>query len=105
MENALGVAVGSGKVVVFRREKSVDTIVGNADAPASERLWLRMTATGGHRFRFAMSLNARDWTNVGEEMDGAYLPPWDRGVRVALSAGGTQGAVARFDFLRITPSR
>jgi hypothetical protein len=75
------------------------------DAPASESIWLRLTARDGHRFRFAMSANGRDWKNIGEEMEGDYLPPWDRGVRVALTGGGTEGTVARFGSLRITPSR
>jgi xylan 1,4-beta-xylosidase len=105
LENALGVAVGSGKVLAFKREKSVDTIVGDVDAPASNSIWLRLTAKDGHRFRFAMSTNGRDWKTIGEEMEGQYLPPWDRGVRVALTGGGTEGAVASFGSLRITPSR
>jgi hypothetical protein len=33
------------------------------------------------------------------------LPPWDRGLRVALTAGGTAGAAARFNSLRIVPAR
>jgi xylan 1,4-beta-xylosidase len=105
LDNALGVAVGSGKVVSFKREKSVDTITGDVDLPKSSSIWLRLTATEGHRFRFAMSANGRDWKQIGEEVDGSYLPPWDRGVRVALTSGGIQGTVARFGSLRITPSR
>ena len=61
-----------------------------------------MTAREGHLYRFAFSDDGRAWTDVGEEVDGAYLPPWDRGVRVALVAGG---AAARFESLRIEPSR
>jgi hypothetical protein len=38
-------------------------------------------------------------------MDGSFLPPWDRGVRVALVAGGARASAARFDSLRIEPSR
>jgi xylan 1,4-beta-xylosidase len=105
MENALGVNVSGMKVVLFKREKNVDAIVGEADAPKSNSIWLRMTATEGHRFRFAMSANGRVWRDLGEELEGQYLPPWDRGVRIALSSGGARGAVARFGSLRITPTR
>ncbi len=38
-------------------------------------------------------------------LEGDYLPPWDRAVRVALTAGGAPGASARFDWLRIEPAR
>ena len=104
-ENALGIALGDSKVFVWRREKNVDADIGATDAPKSPVIYLRMTATGGHRFRFAASANGRDWKNVGEELEGSYLPPWDRGVRVALTSGGAEGASARFDWLRITPTR
>ena len=66
---------------------------------------LRMTARDGHRFRFAVSSDGRRWQDVGEEMDGSYLPPWDRGLRVALTAGGATNASAAFESFRIVPAR
>jgi beta-xylosidase len=104
-ENALGAAVGDGKVVLWRREKNEQRVVASVDAPASATVYLRMSAREGHRYRFQMSRDARNWREVGEELDGAYLPPWDRGVRVALTAGGARGAIGRFGWLRIEPSR
>ena len=104
-ENALGVAVGGGKIIVWRREKNDHKIITTKDAPNSGRVYLRMRARQGHLFRFAFSLNAREWTEVGDELDGSYLPPWDRGVRVALTCGGAEGASARFQEMSITASR
>jgi xylan 1,4-beta-xylosidase len=101
-ENALGVAVDrDGKVIVWRRQKNEQQTVATMETPRSASLWLRMTARGGHLFRFAFSRDGRNWTEVGPELEGEYLPPWDRGVRVALTAGGARGAVARFASLRI----
>ncbi|HEV3468246.1 MAG TPA: family 43 glycosylhydrolase [Pyrinomonadaceae bacterium] len=100
LENALGVSVGGGRVRLWRREKNEHREVASAEAPAGARLHLRMRARDGHRYRFAYSRDGRDWRDVGEEVDGGYLPPWDRGVRVALTAGGGAG---RFGFLRIEP--
>jgi beta-xylosidase len=104
-ENALGAAAGDGKVVLWRREKNEQRILTSVDAPASGNVYLRMSARDGHLYRFALSRDGRNWNDVGEELDGAYLPPWDRGVRVALTAGGARGAVGRFGWLRIEPSR
>lgn len=108
-ENALGLAVGDGRLVLWqrqRREQNVDhREVSSTPAPRGGLLRLRMTARDGHLYRFAVSSDGRGWTNVGEELDGSYLPPWDRGVRVALTVGGAQGAAARFDRLDMTPSR
>ena len=65
-----------------------------------------MIASGGHRFRFAMSPDGKAWQNVGEmDVEGQHLPPWDRGVRVALTVGGTENASAAFDYLRVTDTR
>ncbi|HKQ99029.1 MAG TPA: family 43 glycosylhydrolase [Pyrinomonadaceae bacterium] len=104
-ENALGLSTGDGRVILWRREKKEQRTLATMDAPSARSLYIRMRARDGHRYRFAISSDGRTWKDVGEEIDGSYLPPWDRGVRVALTAGGARGATARFGFLRIEPSR
>ena len=61
---------------------------------------------GGKYLYFAASTDGREWRNIGPNIDleGKYLPPWDRGIRVALLVGGSEGASASFDWLRILPS-
>jgi beta-xylosidase len=105
-ENALGIAVGNGKVIVWRREKGKQQTLATKDAPRRPIVYLRMSARHGDRFQFAVSDNVNSWTGVGDQRDGVngeYLPPWDRAVRVALTAGGARGAAARFDWFRIVP--
>ncbi|HKP14096.1 MAG TPA: family 43 glycosylhydrolase [Blastocatellia bacterium] len=104
-ENALGVAVGGGRVTVWRREKGTDRTLATKDEPRGTSVYLRMTAKGGDRFRFAVSGDGRSWTEVGEAMNGEYLPPWDRAVRVALTVGGATGAAAKFESFRISSIR
>jgi xylan 1,4-beta-xylosidase len=101
-ENALGVGFQNGKIIVWKREKNNHQTISTMDAPRSANLYLRMTARDGYLFSFAVSRNGRRWQPVGAEVSGEYLPPWDRGVRVALTTGGTTGT-ARFGFLRIEP--
>jgi beta-xylosidase len=97
-DGALGVSAGGGKIVVWRREGERVRRVAVAAAPASEVLYLRMTAEGGERYRFAFSANGRAWTEVGGAVDGAYI----EGARVALTAGA---GAARFDWVKITPKK
>lgn len=105
-ENALGIAVSrDGNVTVWKRQKNQHESVTTTIAPKSTSLWLRLTARDGHLFRLAFSGNGLNWIDVGPELNGDYLPPWDRGVRVALAAGGSSGAAARFHSLRIAPAR
>jgi xylan 1,4-beta-xylosidase len=104
-ENALGLSVGDGRITLWRREKKEQRTLETMPAPSAQSLHIRMRARDGHRYRFSYSTDGRDWKNAGEEIDGSYLPPWDRGVRVALTSGGARNAAAWFGYLRIEPSR
>ena len=105
-ENALGAVVDGRNIILWRREKNEQKMVATiTNAVTSPLVHLRMTASDGRRYRFATSADGNRWRNVGEEMDGEYLPPWDRGVRIALTAGGTAGATGKFEWLRIAPTR
>jgi xylan 1,4-beta-xylosidase len=104
--NALGLSVGEGKVTLWRRQKGKHENLATTEVPATKQIYLRLTARQGHKFHFAVSGEGRDWRNIGPDIDleGKYLPPWDRGIRVALLVGGIEGASASFDWLRIVPS-
>src|SRR6266545_2795267 len=103
LANALGVAVGEGKAILWQREKNQNKTVAELGGVIWPSVYLRMTATGGNRFQFAVSSDGREWKTVGETAEGGYLPPWDRSVRVALTVGGVVGAEGRFNSFRITP--
>ncbi|HZG54553.1 MAG TPA: family 43 glycosylhydrolase [Pyrinomonadaceae bacterium] len=105
-ENALGAVVDGRNIILWRREKNEQKMVATiTDAVTSPLVHLRMTADDGRRYRFAVSADGNRWRNVGEQMDGEYLPPWDTGVRVALTTGGVAGAKGKFEWLRIAPAR
>lgn len=104
-ENALGIGLKDGKLIVWKRERKNQQIISTNDAPNRKNLFLKMTARDGHFFKFAVSKDNKTWTDAGAEVDGAFLPPWDRGVRVALYTGGAANASARFGFLRIEPTK
>ncbi|HEX8265565.1 MAG TPA: family 43 glycosylhydrolase [Pyrinomonadaceae bacterium] len=102
-ENALGFGLQNGKIVVWRREKNNHRTLSTHDAPQGNQLHLRLNVRDGLFYSFAVSGDGRNFRNVGNEQNGDYLPPWDRGVRVALTVGGAENAAARFGFLRIEP--
>ncbi|QRN94030.1 family 43 glycosylhydrolase [Archangium violaceum] len=104
-DNALWLAIRSGKVEAWRRQAGKEQVLGGIDAPTTMngKLHLRMRATNGKVFGFAVSADGTTWIDVDAEEEGSYLPSWDQGVRVALVAGGVAGASVRFDSLRITP--
>jgi xylan 1,4-beta-xylosidase len=102
LHNALAILIGDGKVGIVRRQKNKTEEVASVPAPALNKTYLRMTATDGHKFQFAF-WDGKVWKQVGDVavLEGDYLPPWDRGVRVALTSGGAPAASAKFDWLRI----
>jgi beta-xylosidase len=106
-ENALGVSVDNkSAVILWRREKNNYTENVLTDfMPGGGPLHLRMTAREGRLYRFSASVDGRAWKDLGGEVDGSFLPPWDRGVRVALVAGGMMRMPVRFESLRIEPLR
>lgn len=100
-DRAVGVAVGGGKVYVWRREGNDRRTLATADAPATPLVFLRMSATGGETYRFAYSADGRTWKELGDGVGGSFI----EGARIALTVGGAPGAVAGFDWLRVQPQR
>ncbi len=96
-EDAVGVAVGGGRVFVWRREGREQQTPAATDAPASALLYLRMTVKDGERFSFAFSTDGREWKEVGGTINAGNV----EGAHVALTVGGAT-ATARFDWLRVT---
>jgi hypothetical protein len=66
-ENALGAAVDGRNIILRRRERNEQKMVETiADVVTSPLVYLRMTADGGRRYRFAVSADGNRWQNVGE---------------------------------------
>jgi len=100
-DRALGVAAGGGRVHVWRREGGRLETLASAAVGRDESILLRMTAAGGESYRFSFSADGRVWKELGGAVAGGHV----EGARVALTAGGTLGAAARFDWFRIAPNR
>ena len=98
--NALALVAGNGQLHVWHlRSGKHQTLVQVFIEPCAT-LSLRLEVWGGQRYRFAYSTDGASWQPLpteGFSLNGTYLPPWDRGVRVALLAQGETGGVATFN--------
>jgi beta-xylosidase len=103
LDNALGLAFDGEKLRLWRRAHKKDETVMSVDAPTGERLFLKLNARDGHKMTFSMSADGQNWQQVAPEapLEGNYLPPWDRGIRVALTVGGGTEAAATFEAMRV----
>jgi beta-xylosidase len=105
-QNALTLAVSDGgHLVLSVLENDNSRIVTSVPVPESSSLQLRMTVRDGHLFRFHVSADGKNWIAVGKELDGGFLRPWDRSVRIALITEGPPGTNGRFGWMRIESQR
>ena len=70
-----------------------------------------MEVRDGRRYQFSWSADGKSWSPIGPagqqlpEIDGDYLPPWDRAVRAGLFVTGEPGTSGSFDSFKLTYGR
>jgi beta-xylosidase len=99
--NAIGIAVGNGEVMLWQMKGNKMNMVSHTAAPKTDKIYFRLTTADAERLQFAWSPDGTAWKNLGEPVFAAYLPPWDRGVRVGLTAKGPANATAAFDWFKL----
>jgi beta-xylosidase len=100
-KNALGVALHSGSITVWRRREGKDATTSTVPSPSKSILHLKLSVTGGHQYAFAYSPDGTKWTALDEKLPGDYLPPWDLATRIAITAGGSASTHGRFSGFRV----
>jgi beta-xylosidase len=107
--SATGLAIGGGKLFVWRREGETRQTLATADAPQASNadasrgpfLYLRMQAERGETYRFAYSADGREWKALGGPVAGSHV----EGVHVALTVGGPGGSIGAFDWFHVASGR
>ena len=99
--NAVGLSLSNNELILWSMKENKMTTLSKAAAPEQDKLVLRLSAKEGDKLQFAWSTDGNKWNqmNNGKAIDASYLPPWDRGVRVGLTAKGK--ATASFDWFKI----
>ena len=88
---AIGVAVGRRRLIVWQRRDGLYNILAEAAAPPAGLVHLKLRARG-RSVLFETSADGSTWQPLGEER----VTPVDESARVALTAGGRRLSVARF---------
>ncbi len=97
-KNFVMVTVKDKRVSVTKVEADKETVIKEIETTAGEKITLRLTVKNGKDISFAYSADGENFTLLNEEpVDGFFLPPWDRAVRVALVAKGETSQKALFD--------
>ncbi|RZK63233.1 MAG: glycoside hydrolase [Hymenobacter sp.] len=97
--NALALVAGNGQLHVWHLKSGKQQCLTSVYLEPCTTLTLRLEVWGGQRYRFAYSTDGTSWQPLPTEgftLNGTYLPPWDRGVRLALVAQGEESTSALF---------
>jgi xylan 1,4-beta-xylosidase len=107
--NGLALVAGAeGVLEAWRVQAGQMQRLAHIEIEPCAALTLRLECWGGQRFRFAYSTDGATWQQLETEgftVNGTWLPPWDRGVRVALLAQGTSPTHVAFSHFAIVNQR
>jgi hypothetical protein len=93
--NAVGLAAGNGKVVLWRRDNGKHKILAQTKASELQSFYLKLAASKGSTFQFSFSAGGKQWTSIGAPQSGDNFAPWDRSIRVGLTAGAAEKATGQ----------
>ncbi|GAA4393126.1 family 43 glycosylhydrolase [Hymenobacter koreensis] len=106
--NALALVAGDGMVQLWHVKSGKRTVVAQMWLDPCETVTLRIEAWGGQRYRFAYSTDGATWQPMPLDsfaVNGTYLPPWDRGIRLGLLAYGAESTSVAFNHFALRNQR
>jgi xylan 1,4-beta-xylosidase len=97
-KNLISATLSNGKLTVWQLINDVETKVMEKPISTRGNIYLRADVRNGKEITFSYSTDGKMFNKLNDNpIDGFYLPPWDRAVRVALIAKGKPNQKAVFD--------
>jgi beta-xylosidase len=103
--NVLGLGVSKDEIRVWEIKHGAYRPLAEKKLAVPPKAQLRVTSHHGATFDFAVRAEGGAWTAIAGQINGDDLPPWDRGVRVGVSAGGERNALGRFSHFNLAAVR
>lgn len=98
-KNFVSASVKDNRIIVRKVESEKETIISEKQLRAGEKLHLRATVKNGKDITFSYSGDGKRFIELNNTpVDGFFLPPWDRAVRVGLVSQGEVSQKAVFDY-------
>ncbi|MFN7115756.1 MAG: family 43 glycosylhydrolase [Saprospiraceae bacterium] len=95
--NTLSILVKGDSIQLLQVKDDKESYLATKNIAAGKKIHLRMQVKNGKDMQFYYSTSGKNYTALNENpVDGSYLPPWDRAVRVGLVAKGTPDQQAVF---------
>lgn len=97
-ENTISALVKNDSIKIVRVRGNKETVLMKKFYPVKNRAHLKMQVRNGKDISFLISRNGKKYAILNEiPVDGDFLPPWDRALRVGLVAKGGRGQKSVFD--------
>jgi hypothetical protein len=101
-KNRVSILFKGDQLQVVAMRNGASSVLAEERVTVKKRIDLRMLVNDGHTIRFEYSINGKSFIPVNSQpVNGSYLPPWDRALRIGLIAIGDEKTVAVFDDLEI----
>lgn len=98
-KNFVTATVDNSQLVLRKVEDDKETVIEEKHLPRGKQLHLRVIVRGGSDISFLYSTDGKNFIALNESpVAGAFLPPWDRAVRVALVSKGAPSDQGVFDY-------
>ena len=97
-KNMVRLIISEKGLSVSKLENDNETILAQQTVPGWQKMHLRMDVNNGKEISFAYSTDGSAFLNLDTKaIDGYFLPPWDRAVRIGLIAQGDPSRQAVFE--------
>ena len=105
--NLIAALFENDSVRVIQTKNEKETVLSKKQITAGEKFYLRVNVSNANEVKFQYSFNGKAWNQLNDTpVDGSFLPPWDRAVRVGIISKGNSDTQAVFDaFELINESR
>lgn len=98
VNNALGLSIKNQEIFVWKlRNAEKEILLREHLVQAKGEIELKISVNSGDKYSFSWRKDGNSWQQFDKEesqVEGDYLPPWDRAVRVGLLAKGDEGLEA-----------
>jgi xylan 1,4-beta-xylosidase len=97
-KNLISLVVDKERAYILKLQNGKREILNETRLPDSNTLVLNVSVNEGHEIIFSYEDGNKKLVQVNKDpVDGAYLPPWDRALRVAITATGGKDQKVVFD--------
>jgi xylan 1,4-beta-xylosidase len=101
-KNLIAALCENNLVRVVQLKDGKETMVSRQDVKAGKKFHFRVIVFNANQIAFQYSGNGKSWHSINDTpIDGSYLPPWDRALRVGVIADGEQTSFAVFDQFKL----